>query len=102
MLDESANPFGSGWSLEHLTTATGGADRTLWFSSGGSGGGYTSPAGDFSTLASSSGGSGGTTYSRTLPDGTGHLVNEFGVGCPIDHHADVVPEDGSEDQINVE
>lgn len=88
VLDESGNAFGAGWTLaglEHITTATGGvilslggADRTLWFSGGGSGGGsYTSPAGEFSTLTSSSGG-GGTTYTRTLPDGTVYRFDSGG------------------------
>ena len=58
VLNESSSSLGAGWSiegLEQITSASGGVilnlgegGSTLWFASGGSG--YTSPAGDFSTL----------------------------------------------------
>jgi RHS repeat-associated protein len=76
--------FGSGWTLqglEHITSVTGGVildlgsgGRNLWFASAGSGGGYTSPPGEFSTLASSSGGN----YTRTLTNGTKINFNSSG------------------------
>ena len=59
VLNESSSSLGAGWSvegLEQITSATGGVilnlgagGSTLWFASGGSG--YTSPAGEFSSLA---------------------------------------------------
>jgi RHS repeat-associated protein len=76
--------FGSGWTLqglEHITSVTGGVildlgsgGRNLWFASAGSGGGYTSPPGEFSTLASNSGGG----YTRTLTSGTKITFNSSG------------------------
>ncbi len=74
VLNESGSGFGAGWSLaglEQITAATGGVilatgagDNSLWFTSG-TGGSFTSPAGDFSTLVQNSGG----TYTRTMPNG---------------------------------
>ena len=68
VINYSSNEFGAGWTLqglEKITSATGGVildlgdnGRSLWFASSGSGGGYTDPAGEFSTLASSSGAAG--------------------------------------------
>ena len=65
LLNYSSNDFGAGWTLqglEQITSATGGVvldlgdnGRSLWFASGGSGGGYSDPAGEFSTLVSNSG-----------------------------------------------
>ncbi len=84
LLNYSSNAFGAGWTLdglEHITTATGGVildlgddGRSLWFASGGSGGGYTDPAGEFSTLVSNSGGG----WTRTLTDGTQIKFNSSG------------------------
>lgn len=80
VIKESDNPIGSGWTLQGLNrihTATGGVilnvggGDSLWFTSAGSGGGYTSPAGDFSTLVKN----GNNTYTRTLTDG---VKQEFG------------------------
>jgi len=72
-----SDAFGSGWTLqglEKITSATGGVvldlgdgGRSLWFTgSFVSGGTYTNPAGEFSTLVEGAGG----TYTRTLTDGT--------------------------------
>ena len=84
VLDESANAFGAGWTLaglEKITTATGGVilslgggGRSLWFTAAGSGGGYTAPAGEFSTLTGGS----GTPYTRTLTDGTVYRFDSTG------------------------
>ena len=84
LLNYSGNAFGAGWTLqglEQITSESGGVildlgddGRTLWFSSSGSGGGYTAPAGEFSTLVKNSGGS----YTRTLTDGTQITFNSGG------------------------
>jgi RHS repeat-associated protein len=83
LLNYSGNAFGAGWTLqglEQLYPESGGVildlgdeGRTLWFASAGSGGGYTTPAGDFSTLSKS-----GSTYTRTLADGTQITFNSGG------------------------
>jgi RHS repeat-associated protein len=71
--DEPFNALGKGWSVDGLNriyAVTGGvilysgSADALWFVS--SGGGYTSPAGDFSTLVKNF----NNTYTRTLKDGT--------------------------------
>lgn len=49
---------------------------SLWFTSSGGSGGYTSPAGDFSTLTENTGSGGGWT--RTLTDGTVYTFNSGG------------------------
>jgi YD repeat-containing protein len=74
VLNYSSSAFGAGWTLqglEKITAATGGVildlgggGRSLWFT--GSGGTYTSPAGEFSTLVKN----GDNTYTRTLTNGT--------------------------------
>jgi RHS repeat-associated protein len=84
VINYSSNAFGAGWTLqglEKITTATGGVvldlgdnGRSLWFASGGSGGGFTAPAGEFSTLVSNSGGG----WTRTLTDGTQIKFNSSG------------------------
>ena len=67
VLNYSSNAFGAGWTLqglEHINSESGGVildlgddGRTLWFTSGVSGGStYTDPAGEFSTLVKNSGG----------------------------------------------
>ena len=57
IVNQASSPFGAGWSLdnvESLVAVTGGVilvqpgGTSLWFA--GSGGSFTSPAGDFSTL----------------------------------------------------
>jgi RHS repeat-associated protein len=83
-LNYSGNAFGAGWTLkglEQITTATGGVildlgdeGRTLWFASN-SGGGYTAPAGEFSTLSKNAGTG---VYTRTMPDGTQITFNSSG------------------------
>jgi YD repeat-containing protein len=85
LLNYSGNAFGAGWTLkglEQIYPVTGGVildlgdeGRTLWFATAGSGGGYTTPAGDFSTL-SKNGGTG--VYTRTMPDGTQMTFNSGG------------------------
>jgi RHS repeat-associated protein len=82
-LNYSGNAFGAGWTLkglEQITSETGGvildlgdSGRTLWFASSGSGGSYTTPAGEFSTLSKS-----GSTYTRAMPDGTQITFNSGG------------------------
>ncbi len=84
LLNYSGNAFGAGWTLqglEQITPETGGVildegdgGSTLWFTSGGSGGGYTAPAGEFSTLVKNSGGS----YTQTLTDGDQITFNSGG------------------------
>jgi RHS repeat-associated protein len=73
IVNESASPFGSGWTLanvQRLWPVSGGAilelggGLSLWFAAG-SGGSFTSPAGDFSTLVQNGDG----TYTRTDTDG---------------------------------
>jgi RHS repeat-associated protein len=73
VINQASSAFGAGWSLAGLNqvdSVTGGVildeggGSSLWFAT--SGGGYASPAGDFSTLASVSGGG----WTRTMPDGT--------------------------------
>ena len=84
VLNQSSSAFGDGWTLqglEQITSATGGVilglgggGKTLWFSgSPGTGGNYTTPAGDFSTLTKTS-----TGYTRTLTDGTQITFNASG------------------------
>jgi RHS repeat-associated protein len=79
---QTANPFGAGWSLdnvERLWPVTGGVilqnpdGTSLWFA--GSGGTYTTPPGDFSTLTYNST---TQTYTRTLTDGTQITFNSSG------------------------
>ncbi|MDR3635134.1 MAG: malectin domain-containing carbohydrate-binding protein [Isosphaeraceae bacterium] len=82
--NESSNPIGSGWTvsgLERIYSASGGVLLTLGsqggllsFSGPASGGAFTAPAGDFSTLVQNSGGS----YTRTLKDGTQINFNSAG------------------------
>jgi RHS repeat-associated protein len=74
LVSEASSPFGAGWTLAGLARAhelTGGillsvgaGARALWFASA-SGGAYTTPAGDFSTVSKS-----GSVITRTLADGT--------------------------------
>jgi RHS repeat-associated protein len=74
ILSNASSAFGAGWDLqglEKITSATGGVildlgggGTSLWFT--GSGGTYTDPAGEFSTLVKN----GDNTYIRTLVDGT--------------------------------
>ena len=82
LINEGSNPLGAGWTLEGLSRVhevTGGVilslgfgARSLWFASA-SGGGYTTPKGDFSTLSKS-----GSTFTRTLKDGTKQYFNSSG------------------------
>jgi RHS repeat-associated protein len=85
VINYSGGAIGNGWTvagLEQITTATGGVivdlgtgGKSLWFAgSPPSGGNYTSPAGEFSTLTFNSGG----TYTRTLTDGTQINFNSSG------------------------
>ena len=86
LINEGSSAFGAGWTLEGLARiyeVTGGAilslgsgARSLWFS-GGSGGSYTTPKGDFSTL-SKTGSGGSATFTRTLKDGTKQRFNSSG------------------------
>ena len=78
----ASNYLGQGWSLsglERVISETGGvildlgAGDSLWFAASGSGG-YSSPAGDFSTLAGVSGGG----WTRTMTDGTVYTFNSSG------------------------
>jgi RHS repeat-associated protein len=74
VLNYASSAFGAGWTLqglEKITSASGGVildvgngGKSLWFT--GSGGNYTDPAGEFSTLVKN----GDNTYTRTLTDGT--------------------------------
>ena len=86
VLSPSEQPWaalGQGWSLSGLEKVDsispgvidelGGGD-SLWFVSGGSGGYYYSPAGEFSSLASTSGGG----WTRTTSDGTVYTFNSAG------------------------
>ena len=85
LLNYSGNAFGAGWTLkglEQIYPVTGGVildlgdeGRTLWFANAGSGGGYTTPAGDFSTLSKNAGTG---VYTRTMPDGTQMTFNSGG------------------------
>jgi hypothetical protein len=66
--------FGTLQGLEQIYPVTGGVildlgdeGRTFWFATAGSGGGFTTPAGEFSTLSKNAGTG---VYSRTTPDGT--------------------------------
>jgi YD repeat-containing protein len=79
VVNDSSSNFGAGWTLAGLARVysfsggviltLGEGGRSLWFASSGSGGGYTTPNGDFSTLTVS--GSGGSAvYTRTLAEGT--------------------------------
>jgi YD repeat-containing protein len=86
LFSETSSPFGDGWTLEGLeqiTSASGGVTlsegdngRSLWFTAPASGGTYTDPAGEFSTLVKNSGSGGG--YTRTLTDGTQITFNSGG------------------------
>lgn len=78
---DAGKSIGAGWTvagLQQITSATGGVildvggGDSLWFIS--SGGGYSAPAGEFSTLAGVSGGG----YIRTMPDGTVFNFNSSG------------------------
>ncbi len=80
IVNESSTPFGAGWSVdgvEQLVSVSGGVmivdpgGTSLFFA--GSGGSYTSPAGDFSTLTQNGG-----SYTRTMPDGTQINFNSSG------------------------
>ncbi len=73
VVNDGSSPFGAGWwvaGLDRIVTGSGGValveagGMSLWFA--GSGGTYTSPTSDFSTLVQNIGG----TWTRTLPDGT--------------------------------
>jgi RHS repeat-associated protein len=81
------SPFGTGWSLDDVTRlwpVSGGVilqrpdGSSLWFAS--SGGNYTTPAGDFSTLTYSTA---TTEYTRTMPDGTEYLYNSSGAQIAV-------------------
>jgi RHS repeat-associated protein len=81
IINDSSIPFGSGWSfdqVERLFPVTGGVilenpgGTSLWFASG-TGGSFTTPAGDFSTLTLSGG-----VYTRTMTDGTKIYFNSTG------------------------
>jgi YD repeat-containing protein len=86
LLSETGSPFGDGWTLqglEQITSASGGVilnegegGRSLWFTAPASGGTYTDPAGEFSTLVKNSGSGGG--YTQTLTDGTQITFNSGG------------------------
>ncbi len=80
IVNQASSPFGPGWSLdnvEQLVPVSGGVilvepgGTSLWFASNGSG--YTTPAGDFSTLTFSN-----NVYTRTMPDGTKLYFNSSG------------------------
>jgi YD repeat-containing protein len=86
LVNESTNAFGDGWTLQNLlrikANPSGGGGVILnlgsgqaeWFAgSPGTGGNYTSPAGDFSTLTKTSSG-----YTRTLTDGTQQVFDSSG------------------------
>jgi RHS repeat-associated protein len=83
ILNYSGGAIGNGWTvqgLEQITSVTGGVildlgdgGKSLWFASSGSGGSFTTPAGDFSTLSKS-----GSNYVRTLTDGTKLTFNSSG------------------------
>jgi RHS repeat-associated protein len=74
VLNNASSALGAGWTLqglEKITSASGGvildvgnSGKNLWFT--GSGGTYTDPPGEFSTLVKN----GDNTYTRTLTDGT--------------------------------
>ena len=75
VINNSAGPFGAGWSiagLARLWPLSGGAileqagGTSLWFAAGSTAGTFTTPAGDFSTLVQNTDGS----FTRTLHDGT--------------------------------
>ncbi len=81
IVNQASSPFGAGWSLdnvEQLVSVSGGVilvqpgGTSLWFASNGQGG-FTTPAGDFSTLTYSNG-----VYTRTLTDGTQINFNSSG------------------------
>jgi YD repeat-containing protein len=81
IVNQANSPYGAGWSLdnvEQLVSVSGGVmivnpdGTSLFFANNGSGG-YTTPAGDFSTLTLSSG-----VYTRTMPDGTKINFNSSG------------------------
>jgi len=81
LVNQANSPFGAGWSLdnvEQLVSVSGGVmlvnpDGTSLFFAG-SGGSFTHPAGDFSTLVQNPDG----TYTRTLTDGTAINFNTSG------------------------
>ncbi len=81
IVNQANSPFGAGWSLdnvEQLVSVSGGMmlvnpdGTSLYFANNGQGG-YTTPAGDFSTLTLSNG-----VYTRTMPDGTKINFNSSG------------------------
>jgi YD repeat-containing protein len=81
IVNQASSPYGAGWSLdnvEQLVSVSGGMilvnpdGTSLYFASNGQGG-YTTPAGDFSTLTVSNG-----VYTRTMPDGTKLNFNSSG------------------------
>ena len=86
LLNYSGSAFGAGWTLqglERIYSESGGVildlgddGRTLWFASsgGGSGGSYTDPAGEFSTLVANSGGG----WTDTLTNGDKVVFNSGG------------------------
>jgi RHS repeat-associated protein len=82
VVNQANSPYGAGWALdnvEQLVSVSGGmmlvnSDGTsLYFASNGSGG-FTTPAGDFSTLVQNGNG----TFTRTLADGTQIEFNSSG------------------------
>ena len=82
IVNQADSPFGAGWSLdnvEQLVPVSGGVilvqpgGTSLWFASNGQGG-YTTPAGNFSTLVQNADGS----YTQTLTDGTQLNFNSSG------------------------
>ncbi|HTU23455.1 MAG TPA: hypothetical protein VMG10_35795, partial [Gemmataceae bacterium] len=81
IVNQANSPYGAGWSLdnvEQLFAVSGGVilvepgGTSLWFASNGQGG-YTTPAGDFSTLTYSNG-----VYTQTMTDGTQINFNSSG------------------------
>jgi RHS repeat-associated protein len=93
IINEESSVFGEGWMLDvldRLHVVTGGvilnqgAGNSLWFAS--NGGGYTTPAGDFSTLTYSS-----NVYTRTLKDGTLQKFNSSGYQTSlVDRNSNIV------------
>jgi YD repeat-containing protein len=82
IVNRANSPYGAGWSLdnvEQLVSVSGGMmlvnpdGTSLFFASNGQGG-FTTPAGDFSTLVQNANG----TYTRTLTDGTQINFNSSG------------------------
>ncbi len=87
LINQNNSPFGAGWSLdnvEQLLSVTGGlileepGGSSLWFANG-TGGGYVTPAGDFSSLVKN----GDSSYTRTMPDGTKINFNPSGLQTSI-------------------